>query len=66
MRTIKTYSKGAPFYNASSHRNVALKGVQNWQPCRNPSLLQSEQLRERKEVELIVGLAAAVATYLSR
>ena len=23
MRTIKTYSKGAPFYNASGYRNVA-------------------------------------------
>jgi hypothetical protein len=23
MRTIKTYSKGAPFYNASASRNVA-------------------------------------------
>ena len=22
MRTINTYSKGAPFYNASAHRNV--------------------------------------------
>jgi hypothetical protein len=23
MRTIKTYSKGAPFYNASPYRNLA-------------------------------------------
>jgi hypothetical protein len=22
MRTIKTYSKGAPFYNASAYRNL--------------------------------------------
>ena len=24
MRTIKTYPKGAPFYNASASRNVAM------------------------------------------
>src|SRR6266566_9475070 len=29
MRPIKTYSKGAPFYNASSSRNVAF-GVLVW------------------------------------
>ena len=27
MRTIKTYSKGAPFYNASRYRHVGFSAV---------------------------------------
>ena len=34
MRTIKTYSKGAPFYNASDPRKLALyQLIGNRSPC---------------------------------
>jgi hypothetical protein len=41
MRTIKTYSKGAPFYNASRYRNVAFTRVPKTPARRLPQAFES-------------------------